>query len=790
MNRSQSSSSATPGAFESALNQEALLAQPDPGHGMILDAVERRARDANLQLDSSNIHSVGNLLSDPTSEARPLQSGFTEHVWIATAILRQIGRGPALVFTTPTDAPGFSHRIRPVLEKMGLRLGFDVIVYGLLEPTLDDFEFGIASSEDEPLFDGDESDELAVPSEAQVDEVWNAVNKVRPGFVAILRDPNNDPAVPDDVESWLNALPAGVPAIQGTEDWTRRSAAASRPSHETQVQPAAIIRRPTESHEIAAQLQRWTAQIVSITGRSGTGRSALISEVAARLQRSEQPMLLRHLRVPGETAIKSLEMRLRRVVANEAGIPEVIVIDDFDQIAQLETGFQAEKEFVDHIEQVCATGTVRFLIVLRDDHLDALAQANYELAERIDHVRVSELPRADLEDIVRQQTDLRLSAAGLELTDDLLDHALSPSTMPTRLGQPSLAINRIESALARARLRHSRVLTKDDFVVGPMQTSATSSSIMRTDLRERVRGQEEAIDTIVDAVTPAMLGLKLRPDRPHAVLLFAGPSGVGKTEAAKQLAKAAYGSEQAVVRLDMSEYANEEDARMKLIGASRIWKGSSTAGLLTSKIIDRPRCVVLLDEFEKAHPNVWNLFLQVFDEGRLTDGWGQVATFADTIIVMTSNLGAREGSERAAGFGAADGFNVSRQDAAITQALPPELQNRMTATVHFAPLSADAIREVAFIELERAFDQFARQGWQIEFDPAVVEWVARAGYDARFGARHVQRVIENEVFPLLAAADDRRVRLCADNSGLLNQFRPGSVASDGSPTPSAPPLGP
>lgn len=133
---------------------------------------------------------------------------------------------------------------------------------------------------------------------------------------------------------------------------------------------------------------------------------------------------------------------------------------------------------------------------------------------------------------------------------------------------------------------------------------------------------------------------------------------------------------------------------------------------------------------------------------------------------MTSNLGVREGSERAAGFGAGNSFNVSRQDAAIARALPPELQNRMTATVHFAPLSADAIREVAFIELERAFDQFARVGWQIEFDPDVVEWIARAGYDARFGARHVQRVIENEVFPLLAAAEDRRVRLCAGDYGL------------------------
>lgn len=281
-----------------------------------------------------------------------------------------------------------------------------------------------------------------------------------------------------------------------------------------------------------------------------------------------------------------------------------------------------------------------------------------------------------------------------------------------------------------------------------------------------MRGQDVAIGILAGRLAPALAGLKLRLERPHGVFLFAGPSGVGKTETAKRLADAVYGSPDALIRLDMSEYANEEDARMKLIGASKVWKNSSTEGLLTTKVIEKPRSVILLDEFEKSHPSVWNVFLQVFDEGTLTDGWGRVASFAETIIILTSNLGAREASARSAGFGEVEQFDAGRQDAAISEALPPELQGRLTATVHFDPLSADALHELARIELERAFDRFEHLGWHIEFDDDVVEWVAHSAYDARFGVRHVQRAIETEIFPLIAASSRRQVRLSGNQEGV------------------------
>lgn len=738
---------------------------PNAELGVIIDAVERRAVAANPEVEAETVRSVAGLLTEASRDRWGFTNGFTEIVWIATAILRRQGRGPTLVLTRPADVTSLNHRIRPALEKMGLRLGFDVIVYGLLEPSSDDLEYSMVWVDDEPLFD-EETLGGPVLTETDVDETWSDLKCVEPGLVALMRESDDDAAIPADVDSWLYSLPEEVPVIQGIDDWEHPATPARFHNCTPPVRPAGTIRRPTESREIAAQLQRWSAQIVSITGATGTGRSSLISEVAAQLERSEQPMTFRSLRVRGETAIKSLEMQLRHAVTNEARVPEVIVIDDFDQIAKLEAGGQADKELIDQIEQICATGAVRFLIVLREDRLDALAQTNNELAERIVHVRLGDLPRADLEEIVRQHTDLRVSAAGMELTDEALDRALSPSMAPTRQGQPALAINRIEAALARARLRRSRTLTTDDFEVGPRTAKAPNASSLRATLRGRVRGQDEAIDAIVNAVVPPMAGFKIRQNRPHAVLLFAGPSGVGKTETAKQLAKAAYGSEQAIIRLDMSEYANEDDARMKLIGASRIWKGSSTSGLLTTKVIDKPRCVVLLDEFEKAHPYVWNLFLQVFDEGRLTDGWGRVASFSETIIVMTSNLGAREGSVLTAGFGAADGYKVSRQDAAIAEAMPPELLNRITSTVPFSPLSSATIRDLARVELERVVTRLSKRGWNIEFNDDVVDFLADSGHDDRYGARELQRRIETEIFPLLTAAPIPIARLIAGPSGL------------------------
>lgn len=145
---------------------------------------------------------------------------------------------------------------------------------------------------------------------------------------------------------------------------------------------------------------------------------------------------------------------------------------------------------------------------------------------------------------------------------------------------------------------------------------------------------------------------------------------------------------------------------------------------------------------------------------------GNVADFSETIVIMTSNLGVREGSTRTVGFGSQSDFDAARQDAAIADAMPPELLNRITATVRFDALSAATVRDIARMELTQAFDRFAKNGWHIEFDDEVVEWIARSGYDARFGARHVQRTIETETFPRIAALPSKSARVFVEEDAL------------------------
>jgi ATP-dependent Clp protease ATP-binding subunit ClpA len=262
---------------------------------------------------------------------------------------------------------------------------------------------------------------------------------------------------------------------------------------------------------------------------------------------------------------------------------------------------------------------------------------------------------------------------------------------------------------------------------------------------ERVIGQAEAVDLVVDLLATVKARLT-RPRKPIASLLFIGPTGVGKTEMAKALAEYLFGSRQRLTRFDMSEYADPL-AVERLIGGS-----ASGEGLLTAKVREQPFSVVLLDEFEKAHPQLFDLLLQVLGEGRLTDAAGRLADFCNSVVIMTSNLGAASYQQGSAGFG--EGCVQAREHfvRAVRAFVRPEFFNRIDRIVPFAPLDEDTTLKIAQRQLQllQSRDGIRYRGVTLDVAAEVAGWLARKGYDVRYGARPLKRAVEREMLAPLA----------------------------------------
>jgi ATP-dependent Clp protease ATP-binding subunit ClpC len=267
---------------------------------------------------------------------------------------------------------------------------------------------------------------------------------------------------------------------------------------------------------------------------------------------------------------------------------------------------------------------------------------------------------------------------------------------------------------------------------------------------QRVIGQDEAVDCLVERIAMLKAGL-VDPQRPIGVFLFAGPTGTGKTEIAKTLATLLFGSPERMIRLDMSEFQTA-DSLPRLVGRGGP-SPESGATSLVEQIRQRPFSVVLLDEFEKAHQNVWDLFLQVFDDGRLTDHGGNTADFRHAIVILTSNLGAKIKSEAGIGFtGSAGQFSETEVMRAVRETFRPELINRLDKVVVFRPLSRQVMRRILRKELEDVLSRrgFQRQEWAVEWDDSAIEFLLSKGFTPDLGARPLRRAIERHLLAPLS----------------------------------------
>ena len=313
-----------------------------------------------------------------------------------------------------------------------------------------------------------------------------------------------------------------------------------------------------------------------------------------------------------------------------------------------------------------------------------------------------------------------------------------------------------ESSKTQQQISESEVAQVVSVMSGiPVQRIETSEMerlrTMGDTLKAAVIGQDKAIETTVKAIRRNRIGLR-EPNRPIGVFMFLGPTGVGKTYLAKKLAEQLFGSSDALIRVDMSEFTESFNVS-KLVGAPPGYVGYDEGGQLTERVRRHPYSIVLLDELEKAHSNVFNLLLQVLDEGRLTDGNGRMVDFRNTVIIMTSNAGTRQLKD----FGRGIGFNTSeagllgtqdREHAnsiirkALSKQFSPEFLNRMDEIITFDQLDLDAIKRIVDLELRGLYQRMGNMGYQLQITDEAKEFVATKGYDVQFGARPLKRAIQ------------------------------------------------
>ena len=367
-----------------------------------------------------------------------------------------------------------------------------------------------------------------------------------------------------------------------------------------------------------------------------------------------------------------------------------------------------------------------------------LTQAEHEFEQRQAAIKDKQasgvvVPEEDYQKLY--ETDVRRKSLTAQLETEAADHqdAAEPLTQGRRLLRREVTEDEIaEVVSAWTGVPVSRML----------ETERAKLLVMEERIHERLVGQDEAVEAVCNAVRRSRSGLQ-DPNRPIGSFLFLGPTGVGKTELCKALAVVLFDDEHAMVRLDMSEFM-EKHTVSRLIGAPPGYVGYEEGGKLTEAVRRRPYCVVLLDEIEKAHRGVFNVLLQVLDDGRLTDNHGHTVNFTNTIVVMTSNIGSQAIQEitRAGGNEEEISEAVTTQ---LRQHFLPEFLNRIDDTIIFHPLTEKELRRIVTLQIERLQRQLDEVGLELEVTDAALEELARRGYDPTFGARPLRRVIQQEV---------------------------------------------
>jgi ATP-dependent Clp protease ATP-binding subunit ClpC len=563
-----------------------------------------------------------------------------------------------------------------------------------------------------------------------------------------------------------------------------------------------VIGRADEIEQTVEILARRRKNNAVLIGEAGVGKTAIVEGLALRVAQDDVPETLKGVRIvaldlagllAGAQYRGQFEDRLKKVLAEvtEAEGKVVLFVDELHTILGAGNA-EGAMDAANMLKPLLARGELRMVGATTLSEYRAI-ERDSALARRFSPVMVEEPSVEDAVAILRGLREGYEAHHDATITDEAIDAAVRLSDRYiTEYQLPDKAIDLIDQAGARVRLQGAstgddlraelsravadedyeraaelkrrieelgeptdapsarRVVTETDvaaivakrtgipvgeLVAGELERLGT----LEEDLHARVIGQDTAVELVADAVRRARVGLA-DEDKPLGTFLFLGPTGVGKTELVKALAERLFATEKALVRIDMSEF-REPHTVARLIGSPPGYVGYGDGGQLTEPVRRRPYSVVLLDEIEKAHPEVWNVLLQLMDDGRLTDGEGRTVDFTNTVVVMTSNLGAGK-AKRPIGFtGAADADgDEDRMVAAAKSAFLPEFVNRIDEIVTFDALSAEQVAEIARLMVARIARRLGdERGVVLEVAEGLIARLAREGFDEEFGARPLQR---------------------------------------------------